>query len=220
MLQDLPGRDLRTDVVRLASRPDVDQFFEDQKLYGPHVQETMAFLHSRGIATSPEDLVDQVFRRKSRLARMKFQTRFSDGSFPVLYGAMDARTATAEVQHWFSKLVGAPAHARTAHYMRFTYRFSGRVKDLRPKHAEWPALTDDEGYGFCNKLGAEALAAGLDGLLAPSARNQGGTNLPAFARAVVGDFSEGELVSITYDPQTGSTTCEIGAASGQGDAVD
>ncbi len=93
--------------------------------------------------------------------------------------------------------------------MRFTYRFSGKVKDLRVKQTEWPALTHDNDYEFCNKLGVEATVAGLDGLLAPSVRKEGGTNLPAFARRAVNNFSEGEVVTITYDPQTGETLlCE------------
>ena len=79
------------------------------------------------------------------------------------------------------------------------------MKDLRPRQREWPALTHDDDYRFCNKLGAEAVAAGLDGLLAPSARNRGGVNLPAFAREAVDTLGEGEFVTMTYYPQTGDT---------------
>ena len=85
------------------------------------------------------------------------------------------------------------------------YHFNGNLKDLRPKQTEWPALTHDNDYRFCNNLGVEAVAAGLDGLLAPSVRNAGGTNLPAFARRAVSKFLEGGFVSITYNPQTGKT---------------
>ena len=79
------------------------------------------------------------------------------------------------------------------------------MKDLRPQQTEWPDLTHDNDYRFCNRLGAEAVAASLDGLLAPSARNPDGTNLPAFTRRAVSNFRRGGLVSITYDPQTGET---------------
>ena len=164
MLEQLPNKDVSMDLVRLARDPDVDHFFEDQRLDQTGVDEVMQLLESRGIATKPSDLVDQVFERKPRLAGI---TRFSDGSFPVLYGAKEAQTAEAEVKHWFGEHIGVPTRARTASYMRFSYRFSGEVKDLRSKQADWPSLTDDTGYGFCNKLGAEATAAGLDGLLAP-----------------------------------------------------
>lgn len=191
-------------LVRLASRRDVDQFFENQEIGGLHVGQVMEFLDSRGVATKAEDVADQIFKSKPRLAKTKYKTRFSDGSFPVLYGSIEAQTAEMEVRHWFSKHVGVPAYARTAHYMRFTYRFRGDVKDLRK--VRWPSLTDDNGYEFCNKLGAEAVASGLDGLLTTSARSKGGTNLPAFTRGAIGDFSGGEPVAITYDPRTGQTT--------------
>ena len=117
---------------------------------------------------------------------------------------MEARTAEEEIKHWFSKQIsGNPKNTRKVWYRRFTYRFSGKVKDLRAKKIEWPDLTHDNDYGFCNKLGAEAKEAGLDGLLAPSARKEDGTNLPAFARRAVSDFSEGEVVTITCNPRTG-----------------
>lgn len=206
MLDKLLAKNVSTDLVRLASYRDVDEFFEDQRLDPSTVDEIMRFLQYRGIATKPRDLVDQVFKRKPLLARAKHSTRFSDGSFPVLYGSLEAQTAEAEVKHWFSKYVGTPTRIRTASYVRFTYRFSGEVKDLRPKQSEWPGLTDDKDYGFCNRLGTEAVSAGPDGLLTPSARNEGGTNLPAFSRQAVNGFGEGKLVAVTYEPQTGEVS--------------
>ena len=208
MLEDLPVENADLDLVRLASLREVDQFFENQQFGELQVSEVMALLASRGIATDPEKLVDQIFKPKRQLEKMKYRTRFSDGSFPVLYGSVEARTSEMEVKHWFSKQIGVPTHERTAHYMRFKYRFRGEVKDLRQTH--WPALTDDNGYEFCNKLGREAVKAGIDGLLTPSARNKGGTNLPAFRRQAVGGFSRGEPVAMTYDPQTGETTVREG----------
>lgn len=206
MLEELPSEAADTDLVRLASRPDVDRFFEEQGLDDESVAEVLQLLQSRGVAVRSKDLVDRTFKGKPRLAKTTYATRFSDGSFPVLYGAVEAQTAEAEAKHWFSKQVsGKPAHARTAWYTRFTYRFIGKVKDLRPKQAAWPALTHDNDYTFCNRLGLEAVTAGLDGLMAPSARNDGGTNLPVFARKAINNIGEGDAVAITYDPQTGET---------------
>lgn len=131
MLEELPIENVSTDVVRLASYRDADQFLEDQEFDESSVDEVMRFLESRGIATKPRDLVDQVFKRKHQLERTIHSTRFSDGSFPVLYGAIEVQTAEAEVKHWFGKYAGAPAGARTASYMRFTFRFNGGVSPLR-----------------------------------------------------------------------------------------
>ena len=206
MLETLPIQTERTDLIRLAIRPDFSEFLQEQGLDDEGIGEVLRFLDSRGIAIQPENIVDQAFKVKPQLAKTNYATRFSNGSFPVLYGSLEVQTAEAEVKHWFSKQIsGRPTHVRTAWYMRFTYRFRGNVKDLRPKQTEWPALTHDHDYGFCNELGVEAADAGLDGLLVPSARNEGGTNLPAFARQAVSNFSEGEFVAITYDPQTRET---------------
>ena len=207
MLEALPTQTERTDLIRLASFSNFSEFLLQQGLDEEGIGEAVRFLDSRGIATQSEDLVDRAFKPKSRLAKFGHATRFSDGSFPVLYGSMEASTAEAEVKHWFSKQVsGKPARARKAWYMRFTYRFNGSLKDLRPKQTEWPDLMHDTNYEFCNQLGAEAMAMGLDGLLAPSARNANGTNLPAFARQAVSNFREGEFIAITHYPKTGETS--------------
>lgn len=207
MLEALPIQTDRTNLIRLASLPNFSEFLQEQGLDDKDIGEALHFLDSQGIATQLEDLVDQAFKAKPRLAKTNYATRFSDGSFPVLYGALQAKTAEAEVKHSFSKQIsGRPNCPRTVWYMRFAYRFSGKVKDLRPKQTEWPALTNDNGYGFCNELGAEAVAAKLDGLLTPSARHEGGTNLPAFTRQAVSNFSAGEAVAVTYDPKTRETS--------------
>lgn len=197
----------QTELIRWAPLLDFSEFVLEQGLDDEGISETVRLMDSRGIAIQPEDLVDRVFKPKPRLAKTSYATRFSDGSFPVLYGSMEASTAEAEVKHWFSKQIsGRPTRARMAWYMRFTYRFNGNLKDLRPKQAEWPDLTHDNDYQFCNRLGAEAVATNLDGLLAPSVRNEGGTNLPAFARQSVSNFREGEFMAVTYNPKTGETS--------------
>ena len=205
MLEAIPTRAEQTELIRLAHHPELSEFFQEQGLSERGIDEVLQFLEARGVITEPEDLVDGVFRPKPQLAKTQ-ATRFSDGSFPVLYGSMEAPTAEAEIKHWFSTQVsGKPTHERTAWYRRFSYQFNGDVKDLRPQQTEWPDLTHDNDYQFCNRLGAEAVAASLDGLLAPSARNPDGTNLPAFTRRAVSNCRRGGLVSITYDPQTGET---------------
>ncbi len=46
----------------------------------------------------------------------------------------------------------------------------------------WRDLIHGNDYTFCNRLGAEAVSQDLDGLLAPSVRKPGGTNVPVFSR--------------------------------------
>ena len=215
MLKELPTETIERNLIRLAVCSNPDRFFAEQDLDAQSIEETKQLLKSQGIVTQPQKLIEKLFTPKHWTKGMKrFATRYSDGSFPVLYGALEAQTAEAEIKHWFSRRVsGDPTCARTAWYTRIRYRFSGKVKDLTPKQVDWPALTHDNDYKFCNELGAEAVASDLDGLLAPSARNEGGTNLPAFAKRAVSHFSKDGVVAVTYDPQAGETlVSEVGGA--------
>ena len=73
----------------------------------------------------------------------------------------------------------------------------------RPCQGRPAGLTHDGDYQFCNRLGAEAKTAGLDGLLAPSARRADGTNVPVFARRAISNPAYPALVAVAYDPSTG-----------------
>ena len=82
--------------------------------------------------------------------------------------------------------------------------FDGVEKDLRPKAREWPDLVHDSDYSFCNQLGAEARAPGIDGLVVPSAR-QDGANMPVFVRSALSDPKLDDVVAITYRAKRGDT---------------
>lgn len=204
-LESLPPEDLQVRVYRLAYRPRVEAFFRE-RIGDPGdpevVAATIAELRASEIGDPVADFWDAPFQD----GRAGEQSRYSDGSFPVFYGSLEEETARAEVVHWAPKRMGAPSEPRTAFYVCFTVTFDGAVKDLRPKRGEWPGLTHGSDYAFCNRLGAEAVAAGLDGLLAPSARRAGGTNLPAFRRAALRDPEERGTVAATWDPSTGRAT--------------
>jgi hypothetical protein len=87
-------------------------------------------------------------------------------------------------------------------YRRVRCQFSGQVNDLRSKTEEWAFFVADDGYDECNKIGAEAHASGIDGLLTTSARRREGTNLPVFQRgSLSGVALEGYRV-FEFDPTT------------------
>lgn len=173
------------------------QGFDDES-----VREILSLLASRSISGNPEELCDGPFR-PTQLQKNKLRTRFSDGSFSVFYSSLDPETAEAEVRHSFRKYAGKPTTSRTAYYSRFSCRFDGSIKDLKPLHKDWPDLTHDSDYSFCNELGAEAMASGLDGLLTPSARRPNGTNLPVFRRQAISNPVVHALVAMTLDPLSG-----------------
>lgn len=202
MLESISTEWLRTETFRFAIQKRYADHFRVQGFDDESVREILSLLASRSISDKPEELFDRPFR-PTQLQKDKLPARFSDGSFPVFYSSLDPETAEAEARHSFRKYAGKPTTARTAYYSRFSCRFDGSVKDLRPMHADWPELTHDSDYGLCNDLGAEAVVAGLDGLLSPSARRHTGTNLPVFRRHAVSNPKIHALVVMTLDPSSG-----------------
>ena len=207
LLDEIPTtRNLRR-IYRLATLDWDDEFLAELRLDALGEREMRDLLVAAGYRTSLEELCDAPFRPKCHLIRA---TRYSDGSYPVFYSALDPVTSEAEAAHWFSKgFGGRPQGRRSAYYQRFTCLFEGEEKDLRDKRSEWPELVHDTDYTFCNRIGAAAIRLELDGLAVPSARRGNGSNLPVFKRRAIRDPESQGLVKITLDPQTG----EIATAS-------
>ena len=192
MLETIPVESLQTAVYRLASYREDEEFMHELGLDQESQDELMGLLESKNAKDSLEALLDEPFKRKPRLDKTGYGvSRFSDGSFRVFYCSTEANTAETEARHYRSKFVpDLPTR-----YMRFACDFDGRVKDLRPKKDEWPELTYDTNYGFCNELGSEAVKTGLDGLLALSVRRVGGTNIPVFKRSAISNLRDLEEVT-------------------------
>ena len=193
MLESIPVESLQTAVYRLASYREDEEFMERLGLDQESQHELMDLLESQNASDSVEALLDGPFRPKPRLKKTGYRvSRFSDGSFPVFYCATEAETAKAEVRHHRTESVSDEFSTR---YTLFRCDFDGSVKDLRRKKAEWSELTYDTDYRFCNELGFEALKTGLDGLLAPSVRRVGGTNIPVFKRSAISNPRDLEEVT-------------------------
>ena len=185
LLESISGVPHCTKIFRFTSYQGDGEFLRRSGWDEKSRDEMMELLRSCDSSDSVEELCDEPFKPGRRIGGRRFRrTRFSDGSFPVFYCAVDAETAKAEALHWFCELAGGP-HGRRAWYRCFTCHFDGTVKDLTQKLADWGELTHDTDYGFCNALGAEAKEEGLDGLLAASARRSGGTNVPVLKRSAV-----------------------------------
>lgn len=203
MLETVRDKRGRRQVVRLANIPAADDFAAELGLDAQGREELESVVAKRRRSGSLDELCDAPFRSKRRLRK---PTRFSDGSFPVFYSSLDAATAESEVRHWLPHYIGTPQEPRTAYYQRFSCTFEGTEKDLRSKLAEWPNLVHDSDYGFCNQLGAETIRLGIDGLVTPSARHSGGTNLPVFKRQAISDPKLEAAVALTYHPDTDTVT--------------
>jgi len=182
VLEALPKANISLDVLRFANLTYLASFATRKGLTIEEVTDVIAF--DRDDVT--KELMDGPFERKPKLEnRFGALSRFSDGEWPVFYAAIGRDTAEKEsTTHYGRKAAGDAGARRAVHYSVLRCRYSGETIDLVPQLAAWRALTSDD-YKFCNGLGKEAHEMGLGGFLAPSARNAGGTTVPAFVRSTL-----------------------------------
>ncbi len=209
MLEQVRRQRIQQKVVRFAVHREDDEFLGELDLSPQQVREMKELLGSRERTNSLQALMEAPFKPKRRLWKSGYpRTRYSDGTFPVGYFSVEAETAEAEVHYWLcSKFIGKPSEERKAWYSRFTCHFGGDAKDLQSMREVWPNLTHRSNYSFCNELGARAVADGLQGLVVPSARKLGGTNVPVFAKEALRNPRQHSFVEVK---------CSAPIASGEG----
>lgn len=195
MLERIPRARKTRQVFRLAVITEDNRFNNEQELDQEGLKELLELLNEARSAQDPDELLDAPFRQGR-------PSRFSDGSFPVLYTSLEAATAEAEIAHWLPTRVGNPSTPRVVYYSLFTCAFEGNEIDLRPKVEDWPDLVHESDYSLCNRIGAEARSLEIDGLVTWSARRENGANVPVFSRKAVSRPSPEKLVALTYEPSS------------------
>ena len=137
-----------------------------------------------------EQVVDGSFDEKSNSATPFPVGRFSDGSLPVYYSALEEATCQQELAfHLAWESSGKPGdtsgHLRS--YSLISCYYSGNSSDLRGREQVYPELISqtEEGYPFCQSLGFESVRLKIDAFLAPSARFHSGTCIPVFNRSAL-----------------------------------
>ena len=168
---------------------------------------------------SPEtlsDMIDGRFRPWNYIGPpYGSPTRFSDGTWPVCYTALDDETAREEIiYHHGRTLFGRFETPRTVYYCLVELAYAGQTADLRELIEQWPDLVNISDYSFCNNLGREAVQRALSALLAPSARYQGGTNVPVFRRDALRAPRQLSAAAFTFDPKTGVVTVTYPSTDG------
>lgn len=207
MLEGLPHVDFSDVIHRLASLKRFGAFARRRGLSIEQARDIVEFMGEH----FAEDLIDApFFRPKPQLDPLKAfgETRFSDGAWPVFYGAMEESTAEQECLHHYALMaLGDASLNRVVYYSAITCRLQGESIDLRPKGEDWPDLVAED-YSFCQGLGREATALPLDAFLAPSARRQDGSTVPVFSRQALSDPAIEATVRFSWDPATGSPAVE------------
>jgi len=125
-------------------------------------------------------------------------SRFNDGERGAWYCAFEIETALAEVT--FHKAVEYQEIGRfddSVNYQSLLADFSATFHDLRGADA-WDACLDPESYVGSQALAADLLDTGSMGVIYPSVRQPGGTNLACFRPALVGNVRKGHAYRLTW----------------------
>ena len=134
--------------------------------------------------------MENSFRARLGEERPFRTSRFSNGTIPVYYSALDEATCQQELKFHIQKDLSE----QSDHVARYSRSFSligcqflGKAANLLGQEKRYPELTSpsEDGYPFCQAIGLEAVQKNVHGLLAPSARNRGGTCVPVFARSAL-----------------------------------
>ena len=125
-------------------------------------------------------------------------SRFNDGERGAWYCAFDPETALAEIT--FHKTVEYQEIDRfddSVTYQTMLADFTSTFHDLRGARGYARALAPDS-YIASQQLAAELLEAGSMGVIFPSVRRDGGTNLACFRPALVGNVRKGRAYRLTW----------------------
>ncbi|MGJ7916631.1 RES family NAD+ phosphorylase [Massilia sp. LXY-6] len=139
-------------------------------------------------------------------------SRFNDGERGAWYCAFELETALAEVI--FHKTVEYQEIDRfddSVSYQALLADFSAGFHDLRGDlHSPnpWADCLDPASYIASQRLAAELLDAGSMGIIYPSVRGPGGSNLACFRPALVGNVRKGQAYRLTW---AGSPTPTVDA---------
>ena len=127
-------------------------------------------------------------------------SRFTDGTFGVLYAGNVFETALFETIHHHSRFMARTAQAPgwTSQFREIVLSVSANLHDLRSAAAEHPAL-DPDGYAASQALAASLRSAGSDGLVYPSIRHPRGQCVGLFYPDGASESVQGRHLDYHWD---------------------
>lgn len=200
MLEQLPLLDGGIQLQRLAMSKRQAEIFEEMEIDDEDVEENYRYFGNLDV--SPDQHLDYIFS-----GGQKDSSRFTDGSIPVLYTALETTTALAEKAHWLPMISAQPV------IYQFLYiDFHGAYKNLNALDPVPACLTggrETGAYDLCIAVTREAIKEELDGFQTPSARNPGGVCCPVLSRPAVRQMVLQGYVRFDYDNATATWRSRI-----------
>lgn len=129
-------------------------------------------------------------------------SRFTDGSYGVLYAGLTFETARAEVVYWTAKIfsdANAPAGA-IARRQHFSFRATSEAfADVRLASGGDPRIYDPNDYTTSRRVGSDLHGQGLWGAYYDSVRHAGTSCIGAFVPRTASNVHLRELLEFTWD---------------------
>lgn len=206
----LPSQNLMDDLTENAAR---QKAFEKLYYFGG----TDALRSSpveRVLGKSEDQIIQEEIDGKFRPETWR-ASRYSDGTWAVLYAAESEETALWEALYHMRKfyreeLKSGPIEAqRRVLGLQITSKL---CRDLSlEKDLNWRKLRspDESGYPYCQALAGKSVGAGAEMLRAPSARDQNGFCTPIFRKSVIAR-DEGHLKYLRCTLQSDGTASVTG----------
>ena len=143
-------------------------------------------------------------------------TRFSDGTWNILYLAGDKTTTYAEVAyHLKNFFYTSPETMKTKSVKQIVFELTvgGKQRDFTCATHLLASLKskDDSGYSDCQKIAKNAISDGVDYLKVPSARNDKGICFPTFESCKVSSPTKFEEVIFTLSPDSDDVVVQAGS---------
>lgn len=127
-------------------------------------------------------------------------SRFSDGSFGVLYAARTLDTAIAETRHHRSRFLQATHEAPIELSMRvYLIDLNGRLHDLRARQQDFPAEYSTDDYSAGQALGKRLRVEKSLGIAYDSVRHSGGQCAAVFRPRVLAHCRQERHLTYVWD---------------------
>lgn len=129
------------------------------------------------------------------------KSRFSDGSFGVLYSGNVFEVALLETIHHHERFMTRTKEPAgwTSQFREIIMSIDARLHDLRKPDADQLQSLDPDSYAISQKLSAQLRAAGSDGLVYPSARHKVGECVALFYPNLAANAVQGRHLDYHWD---------------------
>ena len=158
------------------------------------VEDAATVLGKLPLPLTAEELIEDAFRPQDQRATPFPVKRFGDGTIGVYYSALEKVTCKKELAfHLNTSFI--EMHEKNFSYDRVyslvECNYSGTTVDLRGQEINNPDLVSETeaGYPFCQRLALKAVKRRIAGFFTASARHDGGTCVPVFARSALSNPS-------------------------------